>query len=205
MKREGQLPVEDAVRLAREVSEALAYAHERGIVHRDIKPANIFVCRYGEDFDFVKVLDFGLVKALSVASDGGAELTLENAFHGTPAFIAPEQALGRPDLDGRVDIYATGCVAYWLLTGQLVFDGANPTALIVNHVHTPPSPPSSRTELPIPEDLDRLVLSCLEKDPARRPQSARELSHRLEESVGLNRWTEEHARIWWSSHQPATG
>jgi len=204
IRRFGPMPAERVVHLLRQVCHSLSEAETLGLVHRDIKPANIFVCRYGEDVDFVKVLDFGLVKALSVPSDQGPALTLENVLHGTPAFMAPEQALGEADLDGRVDIYATGCVAYWLLTGQLVFDAPSPTALLVHHAHTPPSPPSSRTEMPIPEALDRLVLSCLEKDPARRPQSARELSRRLAESVELDRWTEEHARRWWASHLPAT-
>ena len=108
-------------------------------------------------------------------------LTRENAVQGTPAFIAPEQALGESTLDGRADIYATGCVAYWLLTGQLVFTAETPMGLLMHHVHTPPVPPSARTELPIPPALDRLVLSCLAKDPADRPQSARELSLRLAE------------------------
>jgi serine/threonine-protein kinase len=205
IRRFGPVPAERAVYLLRQVCHSLSEAESRGLVHRDIKPANIFVCRYGEDFDFVKVLDFGLVKALSVPSDSGSALTMENVLQGTPAFIAPEQALGHADLDGRVDIYATGCVAYWLLTGRLVFDAATPTGLLVHHANTPASPPSSRTEMPIPADLDRLVLSCLEKDPGRRPQSARELSRRLAESVDINRWTEEHARSWWSSHTPAIG
>src|SRR5207249_4257263 len=142
-----------------------------GLVHRDIKPANIFLCRNGEDYDFVKVLDFGLVKGLDDAVDPKAQLTRENTIHGTPAFMAPEQALGRSDLDGRVDIYALGCVAYWLLTGQLVFDAETPMALLLHHASTPPTPPSARTELSIPAALDQLILSCLAKDPAERPQS----------------------------------
>ncbi len=201
--RFGPMPAERVVYLLRQVCHSLSEAESRRLVHRDIKPANIFICRYGEDYDFVKVLDFGLVKALSEASDGHTGLTGQNVIQGTPAFIAPEQALGRVDLDGRVDIYATGCVAYWLLTGHLVFDTPSPTALLVHHANTPPSPPSSRTEMPIPEGLDRLVLSCLEKDPGLRPQSARELSSRLAAVVDPNSWTQERARSWWSLHGPA--
>jgi eukaryotic-like serine/threonine-protein kinase len=200
--RFGPLPAERAVYLLRQVCHSLSEAESRHLVHRDIKPANIFICRYGEDHDFVKVLDFGLVKALSDA-DGDTGLTRGNVIQGTPAFIAPEQALGRVDVDGRVDIYATGCVAYWLLTGHLVFDAPSPMALLVHHAHTPPSPPSSRTEMPIPEALDKLVLSCLEKDPDLRPQSARELSNRLAAVVDPDSWTEERARSWWSLHGPA--
>jgi serine/threonine-protein kinase len=144
-----------------------------------------------------------LVKAFDDAADTGSALTRENTVHGTPAFIAPEQALGRSGLDGRVDIYATGCVAYWLLTGQLVFTGETSMALLLHHVHTPPRPPSARAEQPIPADLDQLVLSCLAKDPSQRPQSARELSSRLGEINGAGAWTEDQARDWWSRHQPA--
>jgi serine/threonine-protein kinase len=155
------------------------------------------------DYDFVKVLDFGIVKAAEDSVETGAALTLENVVHGTPAFIAPEQALGGSALDGRADIYATGCVAYWLLTGQLVFSAETPLSLLMHHAHTPPIPPSSRTELPIPDALDQLVLSCLAKDPAKRPQTARELSCRLAAVEGANAWTEDRARDWWVRHQPA--
>ena len=124
-------------------------------------------------------------------------------MQGTPAFIAPEQALGSADVDGRADIYATGCVAYWLLTGQQVFTADTPMALLLHHAQTPATPPSTRTELPIPPALDALVLSCLAKDPAARPQTARELSRRLASVDVANDWTEERARDWWASHQPA--
>jgi eukaryotic-like serine/threonine-protein kinase len=125
--------------------------------------------------------------------------TRENAVHGTPAFIAPEQAMGA-EVDGRADIYATGCVAYWLLTGQFVFTAETPMGLLLAHAHTPPTPPSARTELPIPRALDDLVVSCLAKDPANRPQSARELSLRLAEVEGASAWTQDRAREWWATH-----
>jgi serine/threonine-protein kinase len=130
---------------------------------------------------------------------------MDNVVHGTPAFIAPEQALGAPTVDGRADIYATGCVAYWLLTGELVFTAETPIALVMHHAHTPPIAPSSRTELPIPDALDRLVLACLAKDPAERPQTARELSQRLATIEGADAWTEDRARDWWSRHFPTAG
>jgi serine/threonine-protein kinase len=205
VRRFGPIPADRAINVLRQVCHSLSEAEACGLVHRDIKPANIFLCRYGEDCDFVKVLDFGLVKAL-----GGEgvrttpAITLENMITGTPAFIAPEQALGRLDLDGRADIYATGCVAYWLLTGQLVFTGETPMALLMHHAHTLPTAPSARTELPIPPALDSLVLSCLAKDPAERPQTARELSRRLAEVDGADGWTEDRARTWWATHRPAT-
>ena len=200
VRRFGPVPADRAIHLLRQMCHSLSEAESRGLVHRDIKPSNIFVCRYGEDCDFVKVLDFGIAKAAGVNAHTEPALTQQNVIHGTPAFIAPEQALGHSDLDGRVDIYSTGCVAFWLLTGQLVFDAETPMALLLHHTSTPPSPPSARTELTIPKALDQLVLSCLAKDPAARPQSARELSHRLTEVEGASTWTEDRARHWWATH-----
>src|SRR5258705_9959730 len=157
VRRTGPLPAERVIHLLRQVCHSLSEAESCGLVHRDIKPANIYLCRYGEEFDFVKVLDFGIVKATRDTAETSLALTQDMAVHGTPAFIAPEQALGGSDLDGRADIYATGCVAYWLLTGQLVFTGETPLALVLHHAKTPPSAPSARTELPIPAALDDLV------------------------------------------------
>jgi serine/threonine-protein kinase len=171
-----------------------------------VKPANIFLCHYGEEFDFVKVLDFGLVTALTGStSEAEAETAITRAHivQGTPAFMAPEQALGRSPLDGRVDVYATGCVAYWLLTGHPVFEADTPMGVLMHHAHTEPAPPSARTDLPIPKDLDALVLACLAKAPADRPASARDLSQRLGALAGTDTWTEDRAREWWQAHLPA--
>jgi eukaryotic-like serine/threonine-protein kinase len=203
VRRTGPVPAERAIHMLRQICHSLSEAESCGLVHRDIKPANIFLCRYGEDYDFVKVLDFGIVKAAEDSRKTGAALTMESVVHGTPAFIAPEQALGGSTLDGRADIYATGCVAYWLLPGELVFTADTPLALLMHHAHTAPIPPSARTELSIPPALDRLVLSCLAKNPADRPQTARESSRRLATVDGADAWTEDRAREWWGQHQPA--
>jgi hypothetical protein len=205
VRRFGPVPAERAVYLLRQVCHSLSEAESCGLVHRDIKPANIFLCRYGEDYDFVKVLDFGLVKALGdIAEIDGPALTRENFVQGTPAFMAPEQALGESAVDGRADIYATGCVAYWLLTGQFVFTAETPMGLVLQHAQTPPTPPSTRTQLLIPAALDQLVMSCLAKDPAKRPQTARELSRRLAEAGEASAaWTEARAREWWAKQQAA--
>jgi eukaryotic-like serine/threonine-protein kinase len=170
-------------------------------VHRDIKPANIFLSRYGEDHDFVKVLDFGIAKAVhEPSSDTQPAITVSNLIQGTPAFIAPEQALGGEDVDARADIYSTGCVAYWLLTGQLVFTGETPMKLLLAHAHTPPEPPSSRTAIAVPPDLDALVLSCLAKNREHRPGSARDLLQRLDAIPLQHPWTDTRAREWWNAH-----
>lgn len=202
VKRFGPFPAERVIYVLSQVCHSLSEANSYGLVHRDIKPANIYLCQYGEDHDFVKVLDFGLVKALGEDNGrtSGATLTHENVVHGTPGFIAPEQALGKADLDGRVDIYATGCVAFWLLTGQTVFSAATSMGLLMQHVNEPAVAPSTRTKMPIPVALDRLVLECLAKNPDDRPQSARELARRLGAVDGLNEWTEERAREWWAKH-----
>jgi serine/threonine protein kinase len=201
VRRTGPVPAERAIHLLRQVCHSLSEAESCGLVHRDIKPANIFLCRYGEDHDFVKVLDFGIAKATTATAETGPALTRELTVCGTPAFMAPEQAMSAADVDGRADIYATGCVAYWLLTGQQVFTADTPMALLLHHAQTPATPPSARTEVPIPSALDDLVLSCLAKDPAARPQTARELSLRLANVEGANDWTDDRARAWWASYQ----
>ena len=203
VRRTGPVPAARAIHLLRQVCHSLSEAESCGLVHRDIKPANIFLCRYGEEFDFVKVLDFGIVKPTHDSAETGVALTRELSVHGTPAYMAPEQALGEANLDGRADIYAAGCVGYWLITGQLVFEASTPMGLLLHHTQTAPVPPSARTELPIPDALDRLILSCLAKDPALRPQTARELSRRLGEIDGAGAWTEEMAREWWGRHSPS--
>jgi serine/threonine-protein kinase len=129
-------------------------------------------------------------------------LTIPNVIHGTPAFIAPEQAMGGTDVDARADIYSTGCVAYWLLTGQLVFAAETPMKLLLAHAHTSPEPPSSRTGMPIPPDLEVLVLSCLAKDRGHRPQSARDLLQQLDAVALPHEWTEARAHEWWKVYLP---
>ncbi|HWB40402.1 MAG TPA: serine/threonine-protein kinase, partial [Gemmatimonadales bacterium] len=202
LRRFGPTPPERAIYLLRQLCHSLSEAQSCGLVHRDIKPANIFLCRYGEEFDFVKVLDFGIVGAVRDAADTSPVHTQEDAIHGTPAFMAPEQAMGT-DVDGRADIYAAGCVAYWLLTGQLVFTAESAVGFLLQHAQAPPTPPSARTDLPIPRALEDLVLQCLAKDPADRPQTARELSLRLSGLEGAGAWTQDRAREWWAAHQPA--
>jgi eukaryotic-like serine/threonine-protein kinase len=200
----GPLPAERVIYLVRQMCHSLSEAESVGLVHRDIKPANIIVCRYGEDHDFVKLVDFGIVKALHAPATHHPSATMSAAHivRGTPAFIAPEQALDAATVDHRADIYAVGCVAYWLLTGQLVFTADSPMGLVMHHAHTLPARPSSRTELPIPAALDDLIMSCLAKSSADRPQSARELGRRLDAIPLFPVWTEQRAREWWEHHQP---
>ena len=195
----GPVPAERAMFLLRQVCHSLAEAHARGLVHRDVTPSNIYVCRMGLDYDFIKVLDFGLVKfngrrSLDVDSTGRIATTA-----GTPAFMAPEIVLGA-EVDQRADVYAIGCIAYYLLTGQPVFEADDPRDLFALHLEAPPIPPSQRTEIRVPPDLDALVLSCLDKDPRRRPQDAASVLRRLLRCRSVDAWTNDAARTWWEHH-----
>jgi len=201
--RFGPLPPERAIYLLRQVCDSLAEAHSSSLIHRDIKPANIYACRYGRRTDFVKVLDFGLVKLRQEDGSGELDMTAEHGPGGTPAYGAPEQAAGDGHVDGRADLYALGCVAYWLVTGQMVFEARGGLEMIVHHIRTPPTPPSQRTELDVPKALDEVILACLEKHPDRRPQTADELAERLAACETATPWTPQRAQEWWDAHRPA--
>jgi serine/threonine-protein kinase len=208
--RFGPLPYERAVHLLRQVCASLEEAHVSGLIHRDIKPANVYACCYGLEVDFVKVLDFGLAKVLQPEASGDppesltqtAVATRANVVMGTAAYMSPEQVLGDHPVEARSDIYAVGCLAYWLLAGQTVFTATSSMALLLDHAHTTPLPPSARTELPIPRALDAAVLSCLEKDPSKRPASAGTLSDRLAAVPLAEAWSPNRARRWWETYRP---
>jgi len=199
VRRFGPLPAGRVVHLLRQVCHSLAEAHAAGLVHRDIKPGNIFVCRYGGDPDFVKVLDFGLVKTLAASA---ADLTQTGFLAGTPAYMPPEMALGRP-VDGRTDLYALGAVGYTLLTGLPVFERKTALETIHDHASTVPVPPSKRIAVPVPPDLERVLLDCLAKEPDERPGSARALDGRLAEIVLPEPWTRDLAERWWNRNGTA--
>jgi serine/threonine-protein kinase len=202
VRRFGPLPPERAVYLLNQVCESLEEAHVRGLIHRDIKPSNLLTCRMGLAVDFVKVLDFGLVKARETAERNEPLLTAPDATAGTPAYIAPEVVRGGSVVDHRVDIYALGCVAYWLLTGRLVFEGPNAMQLMFQHAQNVPLPPSQRVETQIPAAIDQLVLACLAKRPEDRPASAGEVARQLTAGLGCEPWTPERAQHWWGRHHP---
>src|ERR1043165_5637670 len=151
--RYGPLPAERAIYILQQVCASLADAHRSGLVHRDIKPANIVVSRMGTELDFAKVLDFGLVKLDRERRAEDPLRTAEGTAGGTPAFMAPEVVLGA-DADHRVDIYSLGCVAYWLLTGKLVFEEKNAVELMFAHAKTPAPRRSQHVELPVPAPLE---------------------------------------------------
>jgi len=201
VRQYGPLPAGRVIHILCQVCESLEEAHERGLVHRDIKPPNIHVGRVGLRYDFVKVLDFGLVKAVANKGDGQSLATAQGMTPGTPSYMAPELALGEK-VDGRADLYALGCVAYYLLTGQLVFEADNMLAMVARHLSTVPVPPSQRTATHIPVALERIVMQCLEKNPADRPQSAAALGRSLA-AIDEVRWSEEQGKQWWMANVPA--
>jgi len=191
--------------LMRQACRSLAEAHEHGLVHRDIKPANLFVARLGSEYDFLKVLDFGIVKDQPHrgSHDGGETLLLvPNLVPGTPAFIAPEVVFGNRPVDGRADLYSLACAAYSVLTGRLVFEASTPAQMILHHAQTIPARPSDVSELPIPKELEAALMQCLEKDPSARPSSALELEWQLARVPCREPWTEARARAWWATHAP---
>jgi serine/threonine-protein kinase len=196
VRQHGALPANRVIYLLRQVCDSLEEAHARGLVHRDIKPANIHVGRLGLKYDVAKVLDFGLVKAFE---EEGADVSLGTAADvapGTPSYMAPEVALGGV-VDGRADLYALGCVAYFLLTQQTVFEGGTVFQAVSRHVSEAPARPSTRTAIPIPEELDQLILQLLAKKPEDRPANAGEVFRRLAAVPVHEPWTEEKAAIWW--------
>jgi serine/threonine protein kinase len=186
--------------ILRQVCGALAEAHAGGLVHRDIKPANIFITRRGGMHDFVKVLDFGLVKALG-AQD--ANVTSANALMGTPLYLSPE-AVNQPDtVDARADVYAVGAVGYFMLTGTPVFTGTTIMEICLKHAKAAPEPPSVRTGRPVSPALEALLLRCLAKTPSERPSNAAELLHELDTCVVEGKWTAVDASTWWANQTQA--
>jgi eukaryotic-like serine/threonine-protein kinase len=195
VRKTGPLPAGRVIHIVRQTCESLEEAHAAGLIHRDIKPANIHLGRLGLHYDFVKVLDFGLAKP---AADVDVTVPLSGLIIGTPAYMAPEIALG-DKVDGRADIYALGCVAYFLLSGALVFDGREGLEMLVKRLREDPLPLSSQSELPIPPDLERLVMACLARSPEARPD-AHELSRSLA-ALQVEPWTEADAARWWQVYQ----
>jgi serine/threonine-protein kinase len=185
------------VRILAMACGALTEAHKVGLIHRDIKPANIMLCTQGGECDVVKVLDFGLVKDLKVERE--VKLTAENAFTGTPQYMAPESIVDPDSVDARTDIYALGTVAYYLLAGVDVFDGKTTVEVCAQHLHEAPEPFATRG-VTVPAALEALVLACLSKAPNDRPQSTAEL-RRLLETCDVEPWNMSRSRAWWLEHR----
>ncbi len=193
----GPLAPARVVYLLRQVCGALREAHAAGLIHRDIKPANIFAARRGGADDVAKLLDFGLVRPAATARS--AHLSAEGQILGTPLFMSPEQAMGGREVDERSDIYSLGAVAYYVLTGRAPFEGENGIAVLITHARDPVVPPS-QVHAGITEDLERVVLRCLAKDPAERYADASSLERALGECACAPVWDRDHAARWWQDH-----
>ena len=194
--RFGALPAGRVIYLLGQACLSLAEAHRSGLVHRDVKPSNLMTCRMGTEVDFLKVLDFGLVKA---SAPTNARLTADDVAAGTPSFMPPEAIDGVRGLDHRADLYAVGCVAYWLLEGRPVFDGPSPLAILVKHSREAP-PPITGKAGPVGDDLEAVVLRCLEKEPSRRPADALELRRSILACSQAGEWDTSAAERWWGAN-----
>jgi serine/threonine-protein kinase len=203
VREDGPQPPARVVHVLQQVASALVEAHDIGLIHRDIKPENIILCERGGIPDVAKVVDFGLVRDLEPAS--GARLTQANVVQGTPLYLSPE-AIKAPDaVDARSDLYGLGAVGYYLVTGTHVFRGATTVEVCSHHLHTRPQPPSERLGREVPAGLERLILACLEKDPALRPASAAELRDAFRDLDDVGRWCEGEARQWWERWRKGRG
>jgi hypothetical protein len=198
IRRYGPMPAARALHLIRQTCDALQEAHELGLLHRDVKPANIFAAVRGGLFDVAKILDFGLAKRLTDID--AAQLTQEGTITGSPLFMSPEQAVGDHEPDARSDVYAVGAVLYFLLTGRPPFEDENPMKVLIAHAHQPPPAPSQHNP-DVPDDVELVVMRCLQKNADDRYQSAAELSAALEECDDYGRWTREAARAWWQQNE----
>ncbi len=188
------------IQILLQVCGSLVEAHSQALIHRDIKPANIMLTRRGGVCDYVKLLDFGLVKATDAAKT--RTLTVADSLTGTPLYMSPESIEDPDRADARSDLYSLGAVGYFLLTGRVVFDAANVLEIIRHHLDSKPVPPSERLGQPIAGDLEQLILSCLAKSPGDRPQSAAAMAKSLSHCVPLRPWSLADAERWWAGFEP---
>jgi eukaryotic-like serine/threonine-protein kinase len=190
------MPPGRVVRILAQAAEALAEAHDLGLIHRDVKPGNMILTERSWQADSVKIVDFGLVRDLEAGT--GTAVSRVDALQGTPLYMSPEQIKTPGAIDARSDLYSLGAVGYFLLTGAPLFDARTIVEVCGHHLHTTPARPSARVDHEIPRALEDLVLACLEKEPDRRPRDARELRQKLL-ACEVAPWTDEDAHTWWKT------
>ncbi len=203
VERFGPLGPERAIHFLAQACDALTEAHAVGLIHRDIKPGNLFAAQRGGVHDVTKLLDFGLVKPVT-DDEHSVQLTLEGSITGSPLYMSPEQAVGDHHPDARSDIYSLGAVGYFLLTGRPPFEGDRPIKVMIAHAHHDVTPPSQLVES-IPDDLEQVILRCLQKEPSRRYQTAAELAAAFRQCDAAARWTADDAARWWKSPSAERG
>jgi len=196
----GSLPEARVIHILKQVCESLREAHDAGLVHRDVKPENIMICVMGGIPDFVKVLDFGLVK--HVRRPESVDVTQHGEAAGSPRYLSPEAIRNVRDVDARTDIYSLGATAYHLVTGTPVFEGDTTMDLLVQHLEKEPEPPSVRTEQAISPDLEALILACMHKEADKRPQTIRDVLKSLRAVQPSVEWSECQAHDWWQDQAP---
>lgn len=219
VERYGKQSPARVIHLLRQIASALEEAHGLGLIHRDVKPPNVLVCVRGGAPDFVKVVDFGLVKAMAGAVRGRGDARVDgdagrapknananvtigdgNLVAGTPEYLAPETITAPDTVDGRADLYAVGALAHYLLAGRPVFEGNNLVEICSHHIHTAPTPVSKLVD-GVPPELEHLVLRLLAKNPADRPRDAGEVRERLDELAVADPWPIASARAFWRDHR----
>jgi serine/threonine-protein kinase len=196
--RFGPMTAARGVFILTQVCGALSEAHERGIIHRDIKPSNVFLTQRGGLYDYVKVLDFGLAK--QVTDEKAVSLTKTGVALGTPRYISPEAIRGAENIDARSDLYCLGAVAYFMLTGRPPFDAVTSAELMIDHLKATPPSMSEVSELPIPADLEAIIMKCLQKAPEDRYGSAAEMESALRAVPIEDPWDQAKAHEWWDLH-----
>ena len=199
--RYGPQPEGRVIHILAQICDSLAEAHALGLIHRDIKPGNIFLCRRGGVADYVKVLDFGLVREFRTSEMDHIPRTEEHLVEGTPWFMPPEAIQGHAAVDPRSDIYSLGALGYFLLTAQYIFDAATIAEIHEKQLNAVPIPPSQRTTQPISAEMELLLLGCLQKNRDARPSSATELRNHLLALSPAADWTEEARTSWWDAHE----
>jgi serine/threonine protein kinase len=190
----GPQPEGRVIHILRQVCGSLAEAHRIGLIHRDIKPANILLTRRGGVCDVVKVLDFGVVKAMSMGSTAGLSA---DALVGTPHYIPPEGVEKPESVNAQSDLYSVGAVGYWLLTGKTLFEEENVAALLSYQIRNEPLGPSARLGRKVSADLEGIIMGCLAKNPEKRPASAEALEEALAGCASATAWPVPEAEKWW--------
>lgn len=199
--RDGPQSSSRVVHILRQICDSLQEAHRAGLIHRDIKPANIILCERGGVPDFVKVLDFGLVRHYGASNKDKTQVTMTSTVSGTPQFLAPEAIRNPDDADPRSDIYAIGAVGYFLVTGHYVFEGQSMMEIFEKHLTQAPVPPSEKAGTAMDPALEALLLQCLSKDLSQRPHSVAEMAEQLAQCEGTPPWTLNDRVNWWAEYR----